>query len=260
MMKELRLFKAKYLSASLLALVFIALSSCVMETGNGFTANEEAFERPGVAIDLPEIIKKGKLTVLAENSTTSYFIYKGKKMGFEYEVLNLFAESLGVSLEVKIVKNMDSLITMLNRGEGDIIACNYTITKDRNRIINFSEPFIQSQQVLIQRKPDGWEDMEEEEWKAELITEASQLAKKEVHVWKNSSYFQRLKHLQDEIGDTIYIEGVKGNIGGEELIEQVSTGIIDYTIAENNIAKVNEQFFDNLYIGLDLSVKQKHSS
>jgi membrane-bound lytic murein transglycosylase F len=218
---------------------------------------DEVFKRPGVSIDLPDIIKKGKLTVLAENSSTSYFIYKGKKMGFEYELLNLFAEEIGVELDVKIVKNLDSLIPMLNRGEGDIIACNYTITKERGKIINFSEPFIQTQQVLIQRKPEGWEDMKEKEWKAEMLSDPSQLAQKEIHVWKNSSYYQRLTHLQEEIGDTIFIEGRQGNIGGEELIELVSTGIIDYTITENNVAKVNEQFFKNLYTDLDLSVKQK---
>lgn len=217
----------------------------------------DKFLRPDARIDLPEIIKRGKLIVLAENSSTSYFIYKGKKMGFEYEVLNLFAESIGVELEVKIVKNLDSLLVMLNRGEGDLIACNYTVTRDRSKIISFSEPFIQTQQVLVQRKPDGWEDMKEEEWKAMLLTDPSQLARKEVRVWQNSSYYQRLIHLQEEIGDTIYIEGVQGTLGGEELIEMVSQGIIDYTITEDNVAKVNEQFFDNLYTDLDLSVKQK---
>lgn len=257
MIKKLRFLKAKYLSASLLTIILIVASSCVMEKDDSVKSVEETSERPGVAIDLPEIIKKGKLTVLAENSTTSYFIYKGKKMGFEYELLNLFAENLGVTLEVKIVKNLDSLIIMLNRGDGDLIACNYTVTNYRNKVINFSEPFIKSQQVLIQRKPDGWQDMKEEEWKTDLISDPSQLAQKKVHVWKNSSYYQRLEHLQEEIGDTIHIEGVKGNIGGEELIEQVSSGLIDYTITENNVAQVNEQFFPNIYIGLDLSVKQQ---
>ncbi len=217
----------------------------------------EAFIRPNAKIDLPEILKRGKLIVLAENSSTSYFIYKGKKMGFEYELLTLFAESIGVELEVKIVKNLDSLTTMLNRGEGDLIACNYTVTKERGKQISFSEAFIQTQQVLVQRKPDGWQEMKEEEWKAALITDPIQLAQKEVRVWKNSSYYQRLLHLQEEIGDTIFIEGVQGTIGGEELIEMVSTGLIDYTITEDNVAKVNEQFFDNLYTDLDLSVKQK---
>jgi len=247
----------KKILLSILHLVLLAtVSSCVMQESDK-ESTVELFSRPHADIDLPDIIKRGKLIVLAENSATSYFIYKGKKMGFEYELLNEFAESIGVDLEVKIIKNLDSLVPMLNSGEGDIIACNYTVTKERGRLINFSEPFIQTQQVLVQRKPDGWKDMEEEDWKKEIITDPNNLAQKEVRVWRNSSYYQRLLHLQEEIGDTIFIEGVQGTIGGEELIEMVSTGLIDYTITENNIAKVNEQFFENLYTDLDLSVKQK---
>ena len=229
-------------------------TACVMDKEEH---EEEVFKRPGVQIDLPEILKKGKLTVLAENSSTSYFIYRGKKMGFEYEMLKKFAEEIGVQLEVKIVKNLDSLVSMLNRGEGDLIACNYTVTNERSKVISFSTPIIQTQQVLVQRKPDGWEDMKEKEWKEKVIEDPSELAHKNVHVWRGSSYFQRLIHLQEEIGDSIHLEGVSGSIGGEELIEMVSTGLIDYTITEENVANVNERFYDNLYTGLDLSVKQK---
>lgn len=217
----------------------------------------ETFTKRSAKLDLPDIIKRGKLVVLAENSSTSYFNYKGRQMGFEYEILQQFAESIGVELEVQVVKNLDSLIIKLNKGEGDIIACNYTITKDRGKKISFSAPFAQTQQVLIQRKPDGWKEMKEDEWMEEMIVAPTDLAQKEVRVWKNSSYYQRLVHLQDEIGDTIFIQGIEGTIGGEELIEMVSTGLIDYTVAEDNVAKVNEQFFDNLYTDLDLSVKQK---
>lgn len=217
----------------------------------------ETFKRRSAKLDLPDIIKRGKLVVLSENSSTSYFNYKGREMGFEYEILRQFAESIGVELEVQVVDNLDSLILKLNQGEGDIIACNYTITKERGKKINFSEPFAQTQQVLVQRKPDGWKDMKEKEWMEKMITDPSDLAQKDIRVWKNSSYYQRLVHLQEEIGDTIFIQGIEGTIGGEELIEMVSTGLIDYTVAENNVAKVNEQFFDNLYTDLDLSVKQK---
>lgn len=235
-------------------LFLLVFTACVMEKER---QNDDDFIRPGVRIDLPEILKKGKLIVLAENSSTSYFIYRGKKMGFEYEMLSKFTEELGIELEVKIVKNLDSLQSMLNRGEGDIIACNYTVTNDRSKILSFSEPFIQTQQVLIQRKPDGWEDMKEKEWMEHIITEPNQLADKEIHVWKNSSYYQRLENLSEEIGDTIRIEAISGSTGGEELIEMVSNGLIDYTISEENVAQVNERFYENLYIGPDLSVKQK---
>lgn len=240
--------------AVLLVSIILITSGCVMDKS---PENIDKFTHPVAKIDLPEILQKGKLVVLAENSSTSYFMYKGKKMGFEYELLKLFAEDIGVKLEIKVVNNLDSLVVMLNRGDGDLIACNYTVTRERMRIIDFSEPFLQAKQVLVQRKPDNWQKMKEKEWMSLLINNPVQLARKPVQVWKNSSYYERLMHLQEEIGDTIYAEGVQGNIGGEELIEMVADGIIDYTITEENVAKVNQQFFDNLYTGLELSVNQK---
>lgn len=208
-------------------------------------------------MDLPEIMKKGKLVVLAENSSTSYFIYRGKKMGFEYELLKEFAEELGVELEVKMVADMDQIDGMLNRGEGDVIACNYTITRDRQDEVDFSIPFLRTSQVLVQRKPDGWENMSKQDLRKEILVDPIQLAHKKIYVWKNSSYHQRLLNLQEEIGDTIYILGENGEASSEDLIEQVSEGKIEYTVVEKNIAEVNKRFYDNIDIDLELSVRQK---
>ncbi|WP_343605098.1 transporter substrate-binding domain-containing protein [Fluviicola sp.] len=202
--------------------------------------------------DLPGIYKRGTLVVLAENSSTSFFIYKGKKMGFEYELLKEFAEDLGVALEVKIVNNLDEINEILNRGEGDIIACNYTITRERRSEINFSVPFLQTNQVLVQRKSTP----ETKDQKVTFITDPIQLAKKKVVVWEKSSYYTRLLHLEDEIGDTIFIRPTQAQEGVEELIEQVSDGLIDYTVAEKNVAEINERFYDNLDVSLPISFKQ----
>ncbi len=202
--------------------------------------------------DLPGIYKRGSLVVLAENSSTSFFIYKGKKMGFEYEILKEFAEELGVKLDVKIVNNLDEINAMLNRGEGDIIACNYTVTRERRSEINFSTPFLQTNQVLVQRKLTP----ETKDQKVTFITDPIQLGNKKVVVWERSSYYTRLLHLQDEIGDTIMIRPTQAQEGVEELIEQVSNGVIDYTVAERNVAEINERFYDNLDVSLPISFKQ----
>lgn len=213
-------------------------------------------EIPESVKDYQRIIEKGRLVVLVENSSTSYFVYRGEKMGYEYEILREFAKELGLELEIKTVANLDNLIPMLENGEGDIISCNYTVTRERTKLIDFSIPYIQTPQVLVQKKPDGWEKMKSEDVERLLIREPVDLGKKHINVWENSSYYQRLIHLQEEIGDSIYIEPVNGLIGTEELIEQVSQGIIDYTITEENIAKVNARFYENLDISTVISVKQ----
>lgn len=235
----------------LLILLFAGLQACTS------SENEENKIDAVEGLDLPEIIKKGKLVVLAENSSTSYFIYRGKKMGFEYELLKEFAQEIGVDLEVKIVSNLDEINQMLNDGEGDIVACNYTITKERQNEIDFSIPFLRTSQVLIQRKPEGWDKMTRDEMRKKLLIDPVQLANKKIYVWKNSSYYQRLIHLQEEIGDSILIQGETGEVSGEDLIEQVSEGKIDYTVVEKNIAQVNSRFYDNIDINLEISVRQK---
>jgi len=206
--------------------------------------------------DLPGILKNGKLRVLAENSSTSYFIYKGKRMGFEFEVLREFAEDIGVELEIITVNDLNEMNTRLNNGEGDIIACNYTVTRVRQDEIAFSRPFFQTHQVLIQRKEDTSKQISPEAWQQYHITDPLQLAKKKIDVWEKSSYFTRLINLQDEIGDTIYIRPTQGNQSVEELIEMVADGKIDYTVAERNVAQINEKFYDNLDISLPISFKQ----
>ena len=240
-----------YVSVAILSLM---LSAC----NSGDSENSETSKDvPETVSDFQNILRKGKLTVLVENSSTSYFIYKGKKMGFEYEILQEFAKEIGVELEVKIVSNLDNLIPMLDNEEGDLIACNYTVTRERKELIDFSVPFIHSAQVLVQKKPDGWDQMKPEELEKKIINDATELSHKKVSVWLNSSYYQRLMNLQDEIGDSIFIQPVNGLVGSEELIEMVSEGIIDYTVVEENIGKVNQRFYDNIDIGTQISVKQK---
>ena len=79
-------------------------------------------------IDLPELQKKGVLTMLTENSSTSYYIYRENELGFEYEILKDFAQHLGLKLQVKVVSDAKKFNNFLNDGEGDIIACNYVVT------------------------------------------------------------------------------------------------------------------------------------
>ena len=52
--------------------------------------------------DLEDIKKDGVLRALVVYSSTSYFLYKGQTMGFEYELLKRLAEHLDLKLEIVI--------------------------------------------------------------------------------------------------------------------------------------------------------------
>jgi len=206
--------------------------------------------------DWEDIQKKEVLTILAENSPTSYFLYKGKNMGFEYELLHEFSKDMNIRIQVRMMHNLDSMLVALNNCEGDLLACNLTITPERENEINFTMPYLTTHQVLIQRKPKNWRKMKKSEWQDSLITSIEQLRGKRIFVWKNSTYFQQINKLNDLLKLNLEIMAAEGDVTSEELIRMVSESEIDYTITDQNVAKINKNYYSNIDINLKLSDDQ----
>jgi len=59
-----------------------------------------------LCFDLEEIISRGRIIALTDESSSSYFVYKGTPIGFEYDLLKRFAKHIGVQLEMKVVKDL----------------------------------------------------------------------------------------------------------------------------------------------------------
>src|SRR5687768_16768717 len=67
-----------------------------------------------ISRDLAEIRQRGSLTVVAPYNSTTYFIYQGEPLGYEYELLQAFAKDLGVALKIVVVADPKSLLPALN--------------------------------------------------------------------------------------------------------------------------------------------------
>lgn len=217
---------------------------------------DNSFSNP-VNLDLDEIRKRGKIIALTDNSTTGYFVYKGEPMGYEFDMLNQFAKSQGLELEVIIAKDMNLIFEQLNRGEADVIAANLTITSERAKWVSFSEPMLFTKQVLVQRKPQNWKTIAFEQLEKKLIRNTVDLSGKFVCVRKGSSFYECLKNLSDEIGGTINIVEAPGNCDTEQLIQMVADGIIDFTVADENIALINQTYYPNLDVKTAISFPQR---
>lgn len=246
-------------SFSVLLLMVLCLSivgSSCKNYGSKGTVGEVEQLAP-VQLDLEEIKARGKLVALVGNSSSSYFIYRGRPMGFEYELLLDFADELGVTLEVVIPDDMNDLFDMLNSGKGDLIAASLTVTKERAEMVKFSDYLMKTRQVLVQRKPEGWQRMSWDKIRRSLIRNQLNLIGEKVHVRRNSSYFSRLKSLSDEIGGDIDIETVAGDVETETLIKMVAEGEIDFTVADEHIAQLNSTYYGNLDVATPISFPQQ---
>ena len=207
--------------------------------------------------DLEQIKASGTLRALTVYSGTSYFLYKGRPMGYEFELLERFAEYLDVDLEMIVVKNINELFEKLNNGEGDIIAHGLTITTDRKEEVSFSNHLYLTKQVLVQKKPDNWRGMSWTKLKKALVHDPIDLLGDTISIRSMTSYKERIYNLSDELGGTIHINLLSGELATDEIIEKVVNGDIKYTIADNNIASIMATYYPILDVKVPVSFSQR---
>ncbi len=213
--------------------------------------------KPTVKKDLNELKEEGKLRASIVYNSTSYFLYRGETMGFEYELIQRFGDYLGVDVEIKVADDINNLIPNLNNGKVDIIAYGLTITKKRQEQVSFSDYIYLTHQVLVQKKPDNWRKMKLHEIDRVLLRDAIELKGERVSVRYKTSFTERLNNLSAEIGGEIKIDTLSGSLTIEEIVKMVSEGKIEYTISDANLANILAQQYKNIDVRVPISLSQQ---
>ena len=76
-------------------------------------------------------------------------------------------------------------------------------------------------------------------------------------VRKNSAYHERLMSLSNEIGGNIVIDTLDSSLSTGEIMDRVANGTIKYTIADENLAKINASNHPILDISVPISFSQR---
>jgi membrane-bound lytic murein transglycosylase F len=253
----MRFYNLKYL------LILILIFSCNSSLNNDIELNDFPFDKNNLSkpinFDLDAIKRRGVLKAIVVGGPTSFFVYRGQTMGFEYELLQKFAEHIGVDLEIIAAKDFNVLGEWLNNGKGDIVAHAFAPTKTRKKTFSFTNYLYLTQQVLVQRKPNNWRKLKLHEIEKTLKKDVIDLINDTISVRNYSSYKMRLENLMEEIGGDIIIDKVDSNITTDELIEKVSSGEIKYTIADNTLAEMHAFHYKNIDVSTAVSLSQKAS-
>lgn len=232
----------------LITLILLGYNAC----------NQKRTNQTALPHDLPDIMARGKLVAVTDYNSSSYFIYRGTPMGYQYDMLELLAKQLDLDLELIVENNLDKAFEMLQQNECDLIAMSLNVTKERQQKVNFTQPIGQTRQVLVQRKPDNWKLLADYNLDKELIRNQLDLLGKTVHVMANSAFAERLKNLANEMGDTIHIvESEKLEV--EQLIAKVANGEIAYTVADENVALLNQTYYPNIDVATAISFPQNQA-
>lgn len=127
----------------------------------GLVGCAESTESKGGGEDGIALVNEGKLTACTHLPYKPFqFTQDGETVGFEVDLVDLMAEKLDVQQEVidtpweGIVSGED-----LNTGKCDIAYGGATITEEREKVVDFSEPYIDVKQSLLVEKGSGIDDL-----------------------------------------------------------------------------------------------------
>lgn len=238
----------------ILTLVFI--SFFIFSCGSNQQKNKENGKVEKQISDLTQIKEKGVIKVVTNYNSTNYFVYKGRPLGYQYELLQQFANFMDIKLEVSVSNNLDSNYEDLIDGKIDVIASSLAATREMEQLVSFTEPHSFSKQVLVQQA--YFKTKEGKIVRNDVLRNQLELAGKSVFVQKGSAFVQRLRNLANEIGDSINIVEIP-DYEVEQLIELVADGEIPFTVCDENLARVNVNFFPNIDVETAVSFPQKQA-
>ncbi len=217
-------------------------SSNLLETINAFLFRDKRFLAVEEAFggDLEAIKKRGVLRVAMPNNSSSYFIHRGQPLGYQYEMANRLARSLGVRLQPVAPAQHTDMLRLLESGRVDLIAATFTVTPERQERVNFSEPLLEITETLVQPAD------------ATPIGNLEGLADKEIHVRRSSAYWTTLQVLKDRVVG-LRIVAADENLETETIIGQVASGDIPMTVADSNIVERFLTYRDDVQASLVLT-------
>ncbi len=202
--------------------------------------------------DFDKMLERRVLRVIVPYSRTLYFNDKGQERGiaadmardFERFLNKKYAKKLGKRpLTVLIIpRTRDALLTEVAKGMGDIAAGNITVTEERQKIVDFVAPDeVRGVSEILVTGP-----------KSAPIDKIDDLAGRTVHVRKATSYYESLLSLnarfQKEGKKQVKLILVPDALEDEDLMEMLNTGLFEYIVVDDWMAKIWAQVLPKIKI------------
>ncbi len=197
--------------------------------------------------DFDEMVKDKTIRILMPHNKTFFFFDGAQPKGLSYESAMLFEKFVNKKQKSKTIKiraiiiptSRDKLLSQLQAGYGDIAIGNLTITDERQKIVDFSDPFLKNvSEIVVTNK------------KTPAITSPFDLAGKEVHVRKSSSYYESLQSLNQLLTSVnkpaVKIVIANGYLEDADLLEMVNADLIPAIIIDNHKGYFWKQIFTNI--------------
>jgi len=197
--------------------------------------------------DLDEMIKRRVIRAGVAINRTHYFIDKGVQRGIAYDSLMLFEDELNKKLNSGLLKvhvafiplARDQMLTALSDGQVDVLAAQLTVTPERQKSVDFSNPTRANVSEILVTGPG-----------APAVTGVDGLSGQTVFVRKTSSYAASLEALNArftrEGKAPVTITAAPETLEDDDILEMVNAGLVPMTIVDDYLVDFWQKVFPNI--------------
>lgn len=183
-----------------------------------------------------------ELIFVTHNSPTTYYINGDNQFaGLEYDLATLFVSEYAPEYQIKflLVNSISDVIPALLKGKAHIAASNLSVTHLRQQLVQFSKPYQETQQQLIYNN-----ELDEKPKNLVSITDSR------IAVPEGTSFAERLSQIQKE-QPTLRWQAIK-HTSSEALLDEVASGVLDFTVADSHLVAVMQNYYPNLTVGMPI--------
>ncbi|EMA3642083.1 membrane-bound lytic murein transglycosylase MltF [Providencia stuartii] len=186
---------------------------------------------------LNQILSRGELRVSAISSPLIYLDDEANLHGFDYELVQSFADYLGVKLIITMRPTVELIFDDIEEGNADIGVAGLLYNKDRLQKMKTGPSYLNVTQQLVYRKgstrPKSFNDI-----KGKLV------------VMAGSAHASTLKSLASKYPELTWQETTEYTTN--QLLEMVAEGLIDYTLEDSISVALQQRIHPEIAVGFDL--------
>jgi len=206
--------------------------------------------------DFDDMIKRRVIRILVTYSKTHFFVDKATQRGLTYDMGRLFEDSVNKKLKKRHVRvhvvfipvSHDELIPALIECRGDMAVANLTITPERLKQVDFTQPTRRNVCEIAVTGPG-----------TAPISTPQDLSGKEVYIRKTASYYESIQKLNAELTQAgkppVTVRLAPPELEDEDILEMVNAGLVKITIVDNHIAEFWKQIFKNIVLNPQVAVR-----
>ncbi|MDZ3836648.1 MAG: lytic transglycosylase F [Rhodospirillales bacterium] len=207
--------------------------------------------------DFDAMSKRRIIRALVPFNKMMYWLDGASQRGTAYEELRAFEETINKKIKDKalgvrvvyIPVPRDQLISGLVEGRGDVAVGNLTVTPERAKRVDFSQPFLGNVKEVVVTGPHQ-----------PPVASVDDLSGREIHVRKSSSYYESLTRLNQRFAaegkPQVSLQLADENLEDDDLIEMANAGMVPMLIMDDHKARFWAQVFDRVTVHEGVAVRE----